>query len=334
MPAISQNQLIIEILDAIQFSGGTASYISASSRNHPREFLVGYNGEQFSIWVYIWTLTHGGRVSLPNEYRIQMTSVNSPLRLNPNGYTVLLGYHPDLKVFAGFDIEKHKTFTAGSPSVQIDITALHEALQNGLSFSKKDNDEIAVGIRQEQFLSYCLNAEHLHKFGYEPKIYTALTKAVELQSIDVDVRTLTAERKRVVESISRLSRDANFRKNVLNAYDNRCAVTRVQLRLVDAAHILPVAAPNSSDHVSNGISLSPTFHRAYDNCLIYLDDEFKMQLNTERIGELRSVNLVGGLDKFSEFLNKKIHLPQELSKRPKPEFISKANQYRRIPGYF
>ena len=30
------------------------------------------------------------------------------------------------------------------------------------------------------------------------------------------------------------------------AYDQRCAVTRIQLRLVDAAHILPVGAEGST----------------------------------------------------------------------------------------
>jgi putative restriction endonuclease len=56
------------------------------------------------------------------------------------------------------------------------------------------------------------------------------------------------------------------------AYGNRCAVTRVQLRLVDAAHILPVGTTGSADHVRNGIALSPTYHRAFDAGLIYLDN--------------------------------------------------------------
>jgi hypothetical protein len=41
-------------------------------------------------------------------------------------------------------------------------------------------------------------------------------------------------RRRIVQTVSRLSRAANFRLQTLNAYGNRCAVTRAQLRLVDA----------------------------------------------------------------------------------------------------
>lgn len=334
MPAVSPNIIVNQIINAIQQSGGVAAYVSESVRTHPRKFIISYLGNTYSLWVYIWTLTHGGRVSLPDEFRIQMTSVSSPLPMNPSGLTVLMGYHPDLGVFAGFDLRKHRTFTTGSPSVQINIAALHDALQNGLSFTTKDNDEIAIGVRVDQFLIYCLNATPLHLYGAESKLTQMLSKAAELQDIpQKDIDALAADRRQIVESVSRYSRDANFRKIVMGAYDNRCAVTRIQLRLVDAAHILPVPSGDSSDHVTNGIALSPTLHRAYDNCLIYLDKDYKMRLNKEKAEELKSVNLDGGLLQFSSLLDKKIHLPMDNNQRPRVEYIVKANEYRRIPGF-
>jgi len=245
-----------------------------------------------------------------------------------------MGYHPDLGVFTGFDLRKHRLFTTGSSSVQIKISALHDALQNGLSFITKDNDEIAIGVRADQFLVYCLNATSLHLYGAESKLTELLSKAVELQEIpQEDIDTLTAVRKQILESVSRYSRDANFRKLVMVAYENRCAVTRTQLRLVDAAHILPVPSGASSDHVTNGVALSPTFHRAYDNCLIYLDENYMMRLNKEKAEELKTVGLDGGLDQFCSLLNKRIHLPADKNQRPRVEYIIKANEYRRIPGY-
>jgi len=51
------------------------------------------------------------------------------------------------------------------------------------------------------------------------------------------------------------------------------------LRLIEAAHILPVGAEGSTDLVTNGICLSPTYHRAFDRALIYLDESMKMQLS-------------------------------------------------------
>jgi putative restriction endonuclease len=334
MPAVSPKLIVNELIEAIQQSGGVAAYYSEDVKTHPRKFVVSYLGNTHSLWVYIWTITHGGRVSLPDEYRIQMTSVSSPLQKNPNGLTVLMGYYPDLKMFAGFDLRKHSTFTGRSPSVQIGISAIHSALQNGLSFVTKDNDEIAIGVRPDQFLIYCLEADLLHSYGAESHLTNLLTKAVELQKIpELEISDLAAERRIIVKNVIRYSRDANFKKVVLSAYENRCAVTRFQLRLVDAAHILPVISTDSSDHVTNGMALSPTFHRAYDNCLIYLDETYVMRLNTEKADELKKDNLSGGINEFQLFLDKKIHLPLDINQRPRVEYIKMANKHRRIPGY-
>ncbi len=333
MPAVSSTFMIDEVIAAIQQSGGVAAYVSESTRTHPRKFIVSYLGQTYSLWLYIWTLTHGGRISLPDEYRIQMTSVASPLSSNPGGLTVLIGYYPDLRMFAGFDLRKHSIFTEGSPSVQIDITAIHAALQSGLSFTTKDNDEIAIGVRPDQFWNYCLNADALHLYGAESNLTRILTKVVEMEEIPRrEIAELAIERRRIVENVSRYSRDARFRKLIMGAYDNRCAVTRIQLRLVDAAHILPVTSSASSDDVTNGVALSPTFHRAYDNCLIYLDENFVMKLNEEKAEELRLNNLDGGLNQFCSFLDKKIHLPMDINQRPRIEYIEMANRHRRIPG--
>lgn len=234
--------------------------------------MVQYLGQTFSLWIYIWTLTHGGRRSLPQEYRIQMTSVGSPLSLNPNGHTVLLGYYPDLGMVAGFDLHRHRTFTAGSPSVQIDLGAIYTALQDGLAFTTKDIREIAIAIRSDQFLNYVLHAEELHQHGRDVPTLSLLIKATQIEEIaPQEIETLSTERQRIVSTVSRYSRTAHFRHQVLTAYAHCCAVTRSQLKLIDAAHILPVQAPGSTDHISNGIALSPTIHRAYDDCLIYLD---------------------------------------------------------------
>ncbi len=133
--------------------------------------------------------------------------------------------------------------------------------------------------------------------------------------------------------MTRYSRDANFRMVVLSAYDNRCAVTRAQMRLVDAAHILPVPAEGSSDQVSNGISLAPTLHRAYDNGLIYLDSDLVMRMNEERADHLAVDGLDAGLADFRRLLDRPIHLPFDVAQRPRAEYIVRANTYRRIPGY-
>ena len=334
MPAASPAELVDAVLRAIQKSGGTGFYMSERLTIHPREFLIQYGEDTISLWVYIWTLTHGGRRSLQNEYRIQMTSVASPLSINPNGYTVLLGYHAENDMFAGFDIDKHRIFTAGSPSVQIDIGTIHTAGGDGLAFSRKDNEEIAVGIRPDQFLNYVFNAASLHQHGGDLPTYDLLLRASQLDDIKPqEIVLLTQERQKIVESVSRYARESRFRQQVMDAYGSRCAVTRAQLNLVDAAHIVPVKAQGTDD-VSNGIALSPTIHRAYDNSLIYLDTRYYMRLNEQKVNELKSQRLEDGLADLSGYLDSQIHLPVNRADWPDPELIGRANKLRRIQGYY
>jgi putative restriction endonuclease len=330
MPAVTPFELVQAIVDAVQDSGHAAILIS-KLRAHPREFLITSPDEsQTLLWVYAWTLTHGGRKSLPHEYRVQLTTVKSPLPMNPHGPTVLIGYDPDLQAFAGFDLARHRTFTPGSASVQIDIRTVREALQDGLAFDRKTNAEIAVGIRSDQFMNYVYNAETLHRFGKQAATFGLLRKAAAQEDISVsEIEGLSQNRKRIVQTVSRLSRQANFRQQVMHAYGNRCAVTRAQLRLVDAAHILPVGAPGSRDDVRNGLGLSPTYHRAFDIGLIYLDGDLVMRINPRKERQLAALRLDGGLANFKSHLGK-IHLPPDKRQYPNREFIREANRFRQI----
>ncbi|MFB3826294.1 MAG: HNH endonuclease [Bryobacteraceae bacterium] len=329
MPAIPLDELIQAILDAIQESGYSGQ-LASPVRKHPRRFLITLPVGHAVLSVYAWTLTFGGRPTLRDEYRIQMTSVQSPLQIARDGPTVLMGYEPNLRLFAGFDLNRHRRFTTGSPSIQIDIGALRQAEMTGLSFHRKANDEIAVGLRPDHFMTYALNAELLHRFGAEANVLRLLNRAVDLQEIpQQDVANLSTERQRVVQTVSRLSRVASFRQQVLFAYGNRCAVTRAQLRLVEAAHVLPVGAPGSVDHVTNGLALSPTYHKAFDHGLIYLTEDHHMRINEGQLHVLSRLNLTGGLDGFRATLGR-VFLPPDQRQWPSVDFIRKANQFRQI----
>jgi putative restriction endonuclease len=319
------------VIDAFEECNATVALISTPTKN-PRRFVVQSGQNFFEVWVYIWTLTHGGGAARPkDEFRIQLTGVSPPLELNAAGPTVLIGYEPNLKCFAGFDINRHRRFSINSPSIQIPITVLHTALQHGFSFTKKGNNEIAIGIRPDQLLAYTLNAELLHTYGGEAKTVDLLTKAAALEPIKPDeMEKVAKDRQRIVATVSRLSRDVDFRRKVTIAYDRRCSVTRMQLRLIDAAHILPVGARGSNDEIYNGICLSPTYHRAFDRSLIYLDEDLHMRINPAQESELTRLGLNGGINDFKVFLNNKIHLPADRSQWPQLSLIQEANKFRGI----
>lgn len=342
MPAALPAQMVEAILDAIQESG-SVGVTSGGPRGNPREFTVTGPGERsLRLWVYIWTLKPGGRPeAMPDEYRIQPTGVRPPLAANPvpfpDGQTVLMGYYPDLGLFAGFDFQRHRRF-GKSVSIQIRLYTLRQAMEDGLAFSRKENGEVAVAIRPDQFMTYVRNAHDLHQSGTDTRAFDLLARAAsapprsadEQARLNAEIEALPASRRQVVQEIRRWSRDARFREQVLRAYARRCAVTGVELRLVEAAHILPVDAPGSLDHVRNGIALSPTYHRAYDSRLIFLDERYRMRLNDERVAALRARQLAHGLDQFAAPLGRRLLLPPDQNQWPDPALIRRANHFRRI----
>ncbi|VAW41316.1 hypothetical protein MNBD_CHLOROFLEXI01-3224 [hydrothermal vent metagenome] len=331
MPRLPTPILLKSITESLAESRASAVLVSPPSKN-PRRFVVQTGQNMFELWVYVWTLTHGGGAARPkNEYRIQITGITPPLEQNPSGPTIIIGYEPNLQCFAGFDLKKHHTFSTRSPSIQIPITTLRSALQDGFSFVTKGNEEIAIGFRPDQFLAYALNSELFHAQGADATAVSLLTKAAALEEISQnEIEQIPVDRQRVVQTISRFSRDSSFRRKVTVAYEQRCAVTRMQLRLIDAAHILPVGVEGSNDEVANGICLSPTYHRAYDRGLVYLDEDLIMRVNQEKEQELIRVGLAGGLENFKAYLDVNIHLPQDRNQRPSIEFIRAANRFRNI----
>ncbi|HOE00293.1 MAG TPA: HNH endonuclease [Kiritimatiellia bacterium] len=329
MAALPPKEIVAAIIDAFTDTGAAATLIS-DVRSHPRRFYVVAGESAFPLWVYIWTITHGGGAARPrNEYRIQLTSVTPPLPENPDGPTLLLGYEPNIKCFAGFDLRKHKSFSVGSPSIQVNYKTLRDAIRDGFAYSRKGNDEIAIGFRPDNILAYALNAESMHESGTDARVLTALEKITRLGPIDADeTAVLPPERKRILAKVSRLVRDSDFRRKVTIAYDRKCAVTGLQLRLIDAAHILPVGASGSTDEVTNGLCLSPTYHRAFDRGLIYLTEDCHMVVNPKKKNDLVRLGLGGGLVEFEAHLGREIFLPADRRQWPNLAYIRAANQYR------
>lgn len=127
------------------------------------------------------------------------------------------------------------------------------------------------------------------------------------------------ERDRVGYFSSRVLRDRVFRRIVLRAYDERCAVTGLKLingggrAEVEAAHIRPVEA-NGPDIVSNGIALSGTAHWMFDRGLISLSDDLEI-LVSRQVNDPDSV--YGVINKSGRAL-----LPHHASQRPHPRFLA------------
>lgn len=132
-------------------------------------------------------------------------------------------------------------------------------------------------------------------------------------------------RERVSAIVSRVVRDRVFRRIVLRAYDERCAVTGLKLingggrAEVEAAHIRPVEA-SGPDIVSNGLALSGTAHWMFDRGLIGLDDDMRIMISRQANDpdSIRSVINATG----------RILLPQREADRPHPQFVRWHREHR------
>ena len=126
------------------------------------------------------------------------------------------------------------------------------------------------------------------------------------------------DRERVSSLTSRIVRDRVFRRIVLRAYDERCAVTGLKLingggrAEAAAAHVRPVEA-NGPDIVSNGIALSGTAHWMFDRGLISFSDDLQILVS-------RQVNDPDGIRGLINRSGRAL-TPKRASEHPHPHFL-------------
>jgi putative restriction endonuclease len=126
-------------------------------------------------------------------------------------------------------------------------------------------------------------------------------------------------RERVNQLTNRAVRDRNFRKNVLRAYGERCAITGLRLingggrAEVEAAHIRPVEH-DGPDIVSNGLALSGTAHWMFDRGLVGLADDLTILVSRQS----------NDIEAVTSMINSsgKILVPDRFANRPRTEFVT------------
>ncbi|MEE3361375.1 MAG: HNH endonuclease [Pseudomonadota bacterium] len=129
---------------------------------------------------------------------------------------------------------------------------------------------------------------------------------------------MPSARERVQQITSRKVRDRNFRKTILRAYDETCAITGLKLingggrAEVEAAHIMSVEA-DGPDIVSNGLALSGTVHWMFDRGLISLNNDYEILISRQ----------VNNADAVAGMINSdgRIRLPRHARDYPRHEYI-------------
>lgn len=136
-----------------------------------------------------------------------------------------MGYEPTRGVFAGFDFERHRNFTPGSPSIQVHQGVLTNAATQGIAFGRRGSGDIVVGARPDMLLCYAEHAPKLHRRGSDEATIALLERVAAGERVPKRaIEKLSGPRKRLVVTVDRYQRSSTFKVGVLRAYDHRCAV--------------------------------------------------------------------------------------------------------------
>ena len=114
-----------------------------------------------------------------------------------------------------------------------------------------------------------------------------------------------------------------FKRVVPKIYDYTCCVSGMRIisgydiQMVDACHIVPFSVSHN-DTISNGISLSPNLHRAFDRGLITLDEKNRVVIS-KSFTEYPSENMLKLLE------GKQILLPKDNKHYPSTENLKWHN---------
>lgn len=322
----SKRELLERILGAID-EGGWRYLILGT--DHP--FLLRVFKEEssaFNVRTYIWNCTHGGGAARRvDEYRIQLTGAVPDVL--PGEKTLLLGWHEGYGVFAAFDVTRHIRQTSSSPSIQVGQSALLNAHTHTFASYKRGNDEVVIAFRPEYLVDYALNMTALHgNVGGSEDSSEVLNNLDTVHDSRIE-NIPDLVRREVVATIKRKYRQHDFRNRVLTAYSHRCAMCGVQLKLVEAAHILPVAHETSNDDTTNGVALCTLHHKAFDNNLVSFNKEYEVEISSKQVNKMAESNFVEGLSDFRRNLRPVIILPADRRDYPRPEYISEAREVRR-----
>ncbi|MCY4156588.1 MAG: HNH endonuclease [Gammaproteobacteria bacterium] len=164
--------------------------------------------------------------------------------------------------------------------------------------------------------------------GSSPTLFKRLKEVSELRddrSVARRLDDLLAEigtRKMTERQVA--VRSNMFRTAVLGAYESKCAISGMGLRSADgmdtgfrfeveAAHIVPVSR-GGKDLVRNGLALCRMIHWAFDNGMLWINREYRINLSKDADKDSRN-------DWLGQFRGRKLRMPVHESQHPDREAL-------------
>jgi putative restriction endonuclease len=129
-----------------------------------------------------------------------------------------------------------------------------------------------------------------------------------------------ARREYVTRAVMQRLHQQHFRRVVLRAYRERCAICRLgHTDLLDAAHILADRHPHGEPIVTNGLGLCKIHHSAFDANIIGIDPDTRVHVRGDILEEVDGPMLRHGLQ---EAHGSQLILPRDTGSRPNRDFLA------------
>jgi putative restriction endonuclease len=333
------NKLADAFVEILERSATVIREQSQDRTRPARMQVISPDGTVTDCILFLWTITGGGGregVRPVNERRIQITGIDG-IPLEPGKRTLLGGWSEEHGTYAFWDARRHVRFSSNSPSLQVTSETLEAAQNVGIATYLRPTalgQEVVVGVNPDSLLWYAQQGAPLHNSEADAGAVSELiapTPEEELAFLDESENENQASRRVDLVAVMRLFRDSKFAPAVLRAYRHKCAVCQYALKLVDAAHIVPVSHPKSTDDVTNGLALCRLHHGAYDNGLLGIQSDYSIITNPDAQQRLAELSLSDGFDEFKKRLPAKIVVPSSIEVRPDPRNLILGLKARRWP---
>ena len=121
------------------------------------------------------------------------------------------------------------------------------------------------------------------------------------------------QKQRALASVVRRQGQPHFRRQLLNAYEGRCAMSQFDAEdALEAAHIDPYSGP-PSNRTANGLLLRADMHDLFDLRLLAVDTRTQKLVLSEKLAQTR----------YESYAGRRIHLPSDRQLWPSVERLDR-----------
>lgn len=150
--------------------------------------------------------------------------------------------------------------------------------------------------------------------------FTLMVDSAAVRAFPEEPLAKQIRREYVTRSVLQRLHQQQFRRVVLAAYREQCAICRLRhVPLLDAAHILADRHPKGVAAVANGLGLCKIHHSAYDSNIIGIDADARVHVREDILLEKDGPMLKHGIQEVS---GTRLTLPRNAAMHPNREFLA------------